>query len=68
CDVLIENFRPGTMERWGLGPADLEARNPNLIYTRISGYGQDGPYHARPGFASVCEGFGGFRHVNGFPD
>ncbi|MDX1432105.1 MAG: CaiB/BaiF CoA-transferase family protein [Gammaproteobacteria bacterium] len=66
-DVLIENFRPGTMERWGLGPADLEAANPDLVYARVSGYGQTGPYAARPGFASVCEGIGGFRHINGFP-
>ena len=67
ADVLIENFRPGTMEKWGLGPKDLEATNPGLIYTRISGYGQSGPYASRPGFASVCEGIGGFRHINGFP-
>ena len=67
CDVLIENFRPGVMEKWGLGPADLWANNPGLIYARISGYGQDGPYSARPGFASVCEGVGGLRYVNGKP-
>lgn len=66
-DVLIENFRPGTMEQWGLGPAELERRNPDLVYARVSGYGQTGPLAARPGFASVCEGFGGFRHLNGFP-
>lgn len=66
-DVIVENFRPGRMEKWGLGPADLHAKNPGLIYTRISGYGQDGPYASRPGFASVCEGVGGFRYVNGFP-
>ncbi len=66
-DVLIENFRPGTMEKWGLGPEDFKATNPGLIYSRISGYGQTGPYAPRPGFASVCEGFGGFRYVNGFP-
>ncbi|MCH7666846.1 MAG: CoA transferase, partial [Acidobacteria bacterium] len=66
-DVLIENFRPGTMEKWGLGPSELEATNPGLIYSRISGYGQDGPYASLPGYASVCEGLGGFRHVNGFP-
>jgi crotonobetainyl-CoA:carnitine CoA-transferase CaiB-like acyl-CoA transferase len=66
-DVLIENFRPGTMEKWGLGPAELKAHNPNLIYARISGYGQTGPYASRPGFASVCEGVGGFRYLNGFP-
>ncbi len=67
-DVLIENFRPGTMERWGLGPEDLERLNPGLIYARVSGYGQNGPYSSRPGYASVCEGVGGFRYVNGFPD
>ena len=66
-DVLIENFRPGTLEKWGLGPADLWQVNPGLIYGRISGYGQDGPYASKPGFASVCEGLGGFRYVNGFP-
>jgi len=66
-DVLIENFRPGTLEKWGLGPADLWPENPGLIYGRISGYGQNGPYASKPGFASVCEGVGGFRYVNGFP-
>ncbi len=66
-DVYIENFRPGTMEKWNLGPEDFKSSNPGLIYTRISGYGQTGPYAPRPGFASVCEGFGGFRYVNGFP-
>ena len=67
-DVLIENFRPGTMERWGLGPDELERTNPALVYSRISGYGQDGPYASLPGYASVCEGVGGLRYVNGFPD
>lgn len=67
ADVIVENFRPGTMEKWGLGPADLWQHNPGLVYSRISGYGQDGPYASKPGFASVCEGFGGFRYVNGFP-
>ena len=66
-DVLIENFRPGTLEKWGLDPDALKAENPKLILARISGYGQTGPYAARPGFASVCEGFGGFRYINGFP-
>ncbi len=66
-DVLIENFRPGTLEKWGLGPADLWPENPGLVYGRISGYGQNGPYATKPGFASVCEGVGGFRYVNGFP-
>ncbi|MCP4000081.1 MAG: CoA transferase [Gammaproteobacteria bacterium] len=67
-DVLIENFRPGAMEKWGLGPDDLRNDNPGLIYARVSGYGQDGPYSNRLGFASVCEGIGGFRYLNGFPD
>ena len=66
-DVLIENFRPGTMEKWGLGPDELRAGNPALVYTRVSGYGQTGPRAAKPGFASVCEGFGGLRYINGFP-
>jgi len=67
CQVLVENFRPGVMEKWGLGPADLWADNPQLVYARISGYGQDGPWAAKPGFASVCEGVGGLRYVNGKP-
>jgi len=67
CDVLTENFRPGVMEAWGLGPDDFRISNPDLIYSRISGYGQDGPYASKSGFASVCEGFGGLRYVNGFP-
>lgn len=67
-DVLVENFRPGTLENWDLGPDTLKALNPELIIARISGYGQTGPYAERPGYASVCEGVGGFRYVNGFPD
>jgi crotonobetainyl-CoA:carnitine CoA-transferase CaiB-like acyl-CoA transferase len=67
ADILVENFRPGTLEKWGLGPADIWKENPGLIYGRISGYGQTGPYASKPGFASVCEGVGGFRYVNGFP-
>ena len=66
-DVLIENFRPGTMEKWGLGPDEVKTTNPSLIYARVSGYGQTGPYAERPGYASVCEGVGGFRYLNGFP-
>jgi crotonobetainyl-CoA:carnitine CoA-transferase CaiB-like acyl-CoA transferase len=66
-DVLVENFRPGTLERWGLAPDDLHPEHPELIYARVSGYGQTGPYASRPGYASVCEGVGGFRHVTGFP-
>lgn len=67
ADILIENFRPGLMEKWGLGPDQAKARNPRLIYARISGYGQTGPYASKPGYASVTEGFGGFRYVNGEP-
>ena len=67
ADVFVENFRPGTMEKWGLGPDDVKKKNPGLIYARISGYGQTGPYAKKAGFASVCEAFGGFRYVNGFP-
>ncbi|WP_049723688.1 CaiB/BaiF CoA transferase family protein [Gilvimarinus polysaccharolyticus] len=67
ADVVIENFRPSVMESWGLGPDDVKALNPALVYTRISGYGQTGPYAAKPGFASVCEGVSGFRYVNGHP-
>ncbi|MEH6528958.1 MAG: CaiB/BaiF CoA-transferase family protein [Porticoccus sp.] len=66
ADVLIENFRPGVMEKWGLGPERFKQTNPGLVYTRISGYGQTGPYAHKPGFASVCEGISGFRYVNGF--
>lgn len=66
-DVLLENFRPGVMERWGLGPDDIKTINPELVYARISGYGQSGPYAGKPGFASVCEAISGFRYVNGFP-
>ncbi|BFM10920.1 CoA transferase [Simiduia litorea] len=68
ADVLVENFRPGVMEKWGLSPDALKARNPKLVYARISGFGQTGPYAHKPGFASVCEGMSGFRYVNGFPD
>jgi len=67
ADVVIENFRPGLMEKWGLGPDAMKARNPGLVYTRISGYGQTGPYAEKPGYASVTEAFGGFRYLNGEP-
>ncbi|MFT5740433.1 MAG: crotonobetainyl-CoA:carnitine CoA-transferase CaiB-like acyl-CoA transferase, partial [Gammaproteobacteria bacterium] len=67
ADVVIENFRPGVVEKWGLGPDDFKQSNPGLVYARISGYGQDGPYSSKPGFASVCEGISGFRYVNGHP-
>ncbi len=67
ADVVIENFRPGVVERWGLGPEEFKQSNPELVYARISGYGQTGPYSGKPGFASVCEGISGFRYVNGHP-
>lgn len=66
ADVVIENFRPGVMEKWGLGPEAFKDSNPRLIYTRISGFGQTGPYSHKPGYASVTEGISGFRYVNGF--
>ncbi len=68
ADVLIENFRPGTLEGWGLGADRLCAENPGLVFARISGFGQTGPYASRPGYASVCEAFGGLRHLTGNPE
>ena len=68
CDVVLENFRPGTLEKWGLGPAELNAVNPNLILTRVSAFGQTGPLSQRPGFAAVAEAMGGFRDLVGDPD
>jgi len=68
ADVVIENFRPGVVEKWGIGPDEFKQSNPKLVYARISGYGQTGPYSSKPGFASVCEGISGFRHVNGHPN
>ncbi|WHZ10381.1 MAG: L-carnitine dehydratase/bile acid-inducible protein F [Burkholderiaceae bacterium] len=67
ADVLIENFRPGAMEGWGLGPDVLLAANPRLVMLRISGYGQSGPYRDRPGFGVVAEAMGGLRHLSGEP-
>ena len=68
ADIVIENFRPGVVEDWGIGPKEFKQSNPKLVYARISGYGQTGPYASKPGFASVCEGISGFRYVNGHPD
>ncbi|HET9015535.1 MAG TPA: CoA transferase [Thermomicrobiaceae bacterium] len=68
CDVLVENFRPGALERWGLGPERLLDDNPGLVMVRISGFGQTGPYSARPGFGNVAECMGGLRYITGFPD
>lgn len=68
ADVVIENFRPGTMERWGLGYERLSRDNQGLIMARVSGYGQTGPYASRPGYAAVGEAMGGIRYINGYPD
>jgi len=67
-DVVLENFRPGTLEKWGLGYDELKKENPGLILARISGYGQTGPYAQKPGFAAVAEAFGGLRYVTGEAD
>lgn len=66
--VLVENFRPGVLERLGFGPDVLHARNPDLVVTRVTGFGQDGPYSQRPGFATVAEAMSGFAALNGEPD
>ncbi len=68
CDVLVENFKPGTLEKWGLGWEDLSKLNPRLVMVRISGFGQDGPYSHRPGYGVVCEAVSGLRHLTGDPD
>ncbi len=68
CDILLENFRPGTLEKWGLGPEVLNEANPDLIITRVSAFGQTGPLSPRPGFAAVAEAIGGFRELVGDPD
>lgn len=67
-DVLIENFRPGTLERWGLGPDVLAERNPRLVLARVSGFGQVGPYRTRPGFGTLAEAMSGFAAMTGDPD
>ncbi|KZF12534.1 formyl-CoA transferase [Rhodococcus sp. EPR-157] len=68
CDVVVENFRPGTLEKWGIGPAELDAVNPNVVVVRISAFGQTGPLSKRPGFAAVAEAYSGFRELVGDPD
>jgi len=68
ADIVVENFRPGTMEGWGMGYEALAAGNPGLVMVRISGYGQTGPYRERPGFGVIGEAMGGLRHVTGTPD
>ena len=66
--IVIENFRPGTLEKWGLGWDDLSRINPGLVMVRVSGYGQTGPYKDRPGFAAIAESMGGLRYLAGYPD
>ena len=68
ADIVVENFRPGAMEKWGLGWEALSAINPRLIMVRLSGYGQTGPYRDRPGFGAIGESMGGMRYVTGYPD
>ncbi|MBX7219284.1 MAG: CoA transferase [Blastocatellia bacterium] len=68
ADVLIENFRPGTLERWGLGPAELQELNPRLVLARVTGFGQVGPYKHRPGFGTLAESMSGFAAMTGEPD
>lgn len=68
ADIVIENFRPGTLESWGLGWEQLKEVNPALIMVRVSGYGQTGPYRDRPGFAAIAESMGGLRYLAGYPD
>ncbi|MFC5588814.1 CaiB/BaiF CoA transferase family protein [Sporosarcina soli] len=67
-DVVLENFKPGTLEKWGLGFEEMQKINPSIILTRISGYGQTGPYKEKPGFGSVAEAIGGLRYLTGYPD
>jgi len=67
-DIVIENFRPGALEKWNIGWERLAAANPKLVMVRISGYGQSGPYRDRPGFAAIAEAVGGLRYVTGYPD
>lgn len=68
CDVVIENFRPGVLEKWGLGYSDLVKINPSIVMVRISGFGQDGPYASRPGYGVIGEAVSGLRHLIGDPD
>jgi formyl-CoA transferase len=68
ADILVENFRPGTLEKWGLGWELLSLHNPGLVMVRLSGYGQDGPYAQRAGFGAIGEAMGGIRYVTGYPD
>lgn len=68
CELLVENFKPGTLESWGLGWETLHAANRKLVMVRVSGFGQTGPYREKPGFGSIAEAMGGLRHLTGYPD
>ena len=68
ADVVIENFRPGTLERWGVGPERLHEVNPALVLARVTGFGQFGPLSSRPGFGTLAESMSGFAHITGQPD
>ena len=68
ADIVVENFRPGTLEKWGLGYEQLSRENPGLVMVRISGFGQTGPYKDRPGFGAIGESMGGMRYITGYPD
>jgi len=68
CDIVVENFRPGTLEKWSIGYEHLSELNPKLIMVRISGFGQDGPYRERPGYGFLGDAVGGMLHINGYPD
>ena len=68
ADIVVENFRPGALEKWNIGWRELSAVNPRLVMVRLSGFGQDGPYRDRPGFGVVAESMGGMRYVTGYPD
>lgn len=67
-DIVLENFKPGTLEKWGMGYEDLKKINPGVIMVRVSGWGQTGPYSSRPGYANVAEAVGGMRYTSGYPD
>ena len=68
ADIVVENFRPGTMEKWGLGYEALAKANPGLVMVRLSGFGQTGPYRDKPGFGAIGESMGGMRYITGYPD
>lgn len=68
CDIVIENFKPGSLEKWGIGYEQLSKVNPGIIMARVSGYGQTGPYRDKPGFGSIGEAMGGLRYLTGYPD